>query len=210
MFLNSARSVWEDSCRVQDNSDSQYAGFRDNIPYLSVLVVLQPFLRRAYERLSLSAAPVANGDFKSKATEVAAESRLQSRLSFDFCSGIIYIAALNGLSALKILLILLINFKLATSLPRKAVPAGTWVFNIAILFANELAQGYRYSALSDGLTPFFPAAADLGQFLDSYGGLNPRWEVLFKITILRMISFNLDYYWSLDRLRAGSPVEVCI
>lgn len=36
----------------------------------------------------------------------------------------------------------------------------------------------------------------------------PRWEVLFKITILRLISFNMDHYWSLDRSRSGSPVEV--
>jgi D-alanyl-lipoteichoic acid acyltransferase DltB (MBOAT superfamily) len=34
-----------------------------------------------------------------------------------------------------------------------------------------------------------------------------RWEILFNITILRLISFNLDYYWSLDR-RSGSPIEV--
>jgi hypothetical protein len=34
-----------------------------------------------------------------------------------------------------------------------------------------------------------------------------RWEVLFKFTILRLVSFNLDYYWS-SHSRAGSPLEV--
>jgi hypothetical protein len=43
--------------------------------------------------------------------------------------------------------------------------------------------------------------------MDDHGGLIPRWEVLFNITILRLISFNLDYYWSLNSPRA-SPVEV--
>jgi len=177
---------------------------------LAVLLVLHPLLRRGYERLTLSDTPLYNGNDKSKAAGAGAELRLRSRLSFDFCSALVYIAALNGFSVLKIIFILFINFKIGTSLPRNAVPAATWVFNIAILFANELAQGYRFSALGEALAPLLPAAAAWGNFLDSYGGLNPRWEVLFKITVLRMISFNFDYYWSLDRSRSGSPIEVCI
>ena len=46
-----------------------------------------------------------------------------------------------------------------------------------------------------------------GRWLDSFGGLLSRWEILFNLTVLRMISFNMDYYWSLDR-RSYSPVEV--
>jgi len=48
-----------------------------------------------------------------------------------------------------------------------------------------------------------------GQVLDSYGGLIPRWEILFNITVLRLISFNLDYYWSFN-FGSSSPLEVCI
>lgn len=40
------------------------------------------------------------------------------------------------------------------------------------------------------------AQPNWGLFLDSYGGLLPRWEILFNITALRLISFNLDYYWA--------------
>ncbi|KAI9854879.1 MAG: glycerol transporter, partial [Pleopsidium flavum] len=50
------------------------------------------------------------------------------------------------------------------------------------------------------------AAGNWGTWLDAYGGLIPRWEILFNITVLRLVSFNLDYYWSLDR-RGGSPIE---
>lgn len=46
-----------------------------------------------------------------------------------------------------------------------------------------------------------------GAWLDSYGGLVARWEVLFNITILRLISFNLDYYWSIDK-RGANGLEV--
>ncbi|KAK5216713.1 glycerol transporter [Exophiala xenobiotica] len=193
--------------RKVDNSDGQYASFRDNIPYLAVLVILHPIVRRGYERLSASNSPIANGESNSKAGVQNAEQRLRRRVGFDFWSALVYIAALNGASMLKILLILFVNFKIATALPQKAIPVATWVFNITILFANELTQGYRFSALGNALAPIMPVMADWAKVLDSYGGLNPRWEVLFKITILRMISFNFDYYWSLGRSRAGSPIE---
>lgn len=45
------------------------------------------------------------------------------------------------------------------------------------------------------------------EWVDGYGGILSRWEILFNLTVLRLISFNLDYYWSLDR-RGGDPIEV--
>ena len=33
--------------------------------------------------------------------------------------------------------------------------------------------------------------------LDLYRGVMPRWEVTFNITMLRMLSFGMDYYWAL-------------
>lgn len=130
-------------------------------------------------------------------------------MKFDFIFALVYISALHGFSALKILVILYTNFKIATALPRDIVPATTWIFNIAVLFANELGQGYRFAALASILVPFFPGANDIGKAMDGFGGLNSRWEVLFNITILRLISFNMDYYWSLgNNDRASSPVEV--
>ncbi|KIW15913.1 hypothetical protein PV08_05963 [Exophiala spinifera] len=194
--------------RKVDNSDGQYSSFRDNIPYLAILVVVHPLLRRAYERLSTPSTPIGSNDAKQTSSAHVAEQRLRRRTSFDFWAALIYIAALNGTSMLKVLLILLINYRIATALPRSAVPVTTWVFNIGILFANELTQGYRYTSIGHALAPLVPSAVEWGRTLDSYGGLNPRWEVLFKITILRMISFNFDYYWSLERSRAGSPIEV--
>ncbi|EXJ95348.1 hypothetical protein A1O1_00468 [Capronia coronata CBS 617.96] len=193
--------------RKVDNSDGQYASFRDNVLYLAVLLVLHPLLRRLYEQLTGHGTPTVNGNGKAKYSSVEAYLRLQSRVSFDFYSALVYISALNGFSMLKILLILYVNFKIGTSLPRNRIPAATWVFNIVILFANELTQGYPYSTLVQTLAPFLPAASDWAKFLDSHAGLNPRWEVLFKITVLRMISFNFDHYWSLDRARVGSPIE---
>jgi len=36
--------------RKVDNSDAQYSGFRGNVPYLAVLLVLHPLARMGYER----------------------------------------------------------------------------------------------------------------------------------------------------------------
>lgn len=176
---------------------------------MTLLVIFHPLLRRAYERLAQPSKSAANESARTNVVGNEGEIRLHRRLAYDFCSSLVFVAALTGFSSLKVLLILFINFKIGTSLPRNAIPAATWIFNIVILFANELAQGYRYSRMADAIEPFYAAAPALGKFLDSYGGLMPRWEVLFKVTVLRMISFNFDHYWSLDRSRAGSPLEVC-
>ena len=194
--------------RKVDNSDGQYAGFRDNIPYLAILLVLHPLLRRAFESMTGASTPdTANGSIKSS-TSRTADGRLNARLNFDFVFAFVFIFALHGFSALKVLLILYINFNIATSLPRAYIPAATWIFNIAILFTNELARGYPYATMTSAILPSYVAASDLGKFLDSYSGLIPRWEVLFNITVLRLISFNIDHYWSLDQPRSGSLIEV--
>ncbi|KAI1809301.1 putative glycerol:H+ symporter [Poronia punctata] len=198
--------------RKMDVTDTQYRSLRNNLPYLAALLVLHPVLRRLYNYLTYGASL---GDGGVRPTLEEADKRLNQRASFDFGFAIIYIIALHGVSAFKVLAILYANYQLATSLPRKYVPVATWVFNIGILFANELGRGYRLREVAIFLSSIFSGgAADestsslvaWGKWLDGYGGLMSRWEVLFNITVLRLISFNLDYYWSLDR-RPHSPLE---
>ena len=83
----------------------------------------------------------------------------------------------------------------------------TWVLNISVLFANELQHGYPLGDVVAYFSPSSKLRISWATTLDSYGGLMPRWEVLFKMTVLRLISYNFDYYWSLNR-RATSPIEV--
>jgi hypothetical protein len=40
--------------RKVDNSDAQYQSFRDNIPYMALVLVLHPILRRVYESFTVS------------------------------------------------------------------------------------------------------------------------------------------------------------
>lgn len=136
-------------------------------------------------------------------------------MRFDFGFGLVFITALHGISALKVLLILFINYRIGKNLPRQYVPAVTWVFNICILFANELCGGYPFEKIAIFLSPGSGVPGEKrsllvqwAQALDSFGGIMPRWEVLFKVTVLRLISFNMDHYWGVD-YPASSPIEVC-
>lgn len=140
----------------------------------------------------------------------AAEARMDQRISFDYYFSFLFIIALHGTSSVKILAILFMNYQIATRVPQRYMPAATWIFNIATLFANELSQGYKFAPM---LVYLFKDQKPDGVWMqwavwaDGTGGLIPRWEVLFNITVLRMISFNLDHYWSLE-MRGGSPIEV--
>jgi D-alanyl-lipoteichoic acid acyltransferase DltB (MBOAT superfamily) len=61
-------------------------------------------------------------------------------------------------------------------------PILTWTFNMMILFLNEYYSGYKFASIG------FPQ-------LDVYNGLLPRWHVFFNFGMLRLVSYNMDYYW---------------
>lgn len=135
-------------------------------------------------------------------------------MTFDFFFGLIFLTALHGISALKVIFILMVNYRIGKNLPRSYIPAVTWVFNLSILFANELCGGYQFERIALFLAPASSAIekdgsalVQLAKQLDDFGGIMPRWEVLFKVTVLRLISFNMDYYWSLG-YPSSSPIEV--
>ncbi|KAF2399944.1 glycerol uptake protein 1 [Trichodelitschia bisporula] len=203
--------------RKVDNSDGQYSSFRDNIPYLAILLVAHPLLRGMYDGFWRTGT-YTNVPSSTKRSDLtyglsaaaAADTRLEQRISFDYYFAFIFLVALHGTSAIKVIMILYVNYKIAKSIPKSYIPAATWIFDIGILFANELYRGYPFAGMLRQILSN-PASGqsmlvNWGVWLDNHGGLIPRWEVLFNLTILRLISFNMDYYWSLN-LRGGSPVE---
>ncbi|KAI0126430.1 putative glycerol:H+ symporter [Xylariales sp. AK1849] len=197
--------------RKIDASDSQYRTFRNNLPYMGALLIFHPLLRRLYSSVVY---PITSRAKTSRPTLEEADDRLKQRTSFDFGFAIFFLLALHGVSAFKILGILYINYQIATTVPRKSIPVATWVFNIGVLFTNDMFSGYKLgnmaamiSSSSNGsVLAADPFLVSWAKWLDSYGGIMSRWEILFNITVLRLISFNLDYYWSLDR-RSHSPLE---
>ena len=168
------------------------------------LLVVHPLLRVLYERLRGQSQPADHSTQLS-----SADDRLERRLRFDFAFAILFLTVLHGTSALKVLLILYINFSIATKLPPNYVVPATWVFGVGTLFANELSGGYPYHKIAAFVSPGLgeDIKENWGSLLDHYSGLVTRWEVLFNITVLRMISFNVDYHWSRGH-SASNSLEV--
>lgn len=177
---------------------------------MAIVVITHPLLRTAFEQITNSL----NMFTAAEQQNIFANARFRKRVVYDVTFALIFLAVLHGFSAFKVLLILYMNFGIATRVPRNLIPSATWIFNLGILFANETCHGYPYSQIAQYIIPHpigntEDAEANLGTWLDSYGGLIPRWEILFNITVMRLISFNLDYYWSLGH-EGRNAVEVCI
>ncbi|KAG4302389.1 hypothetical protein PCK1_001371 [Pneumocystis canis] len=97
---------------------------------------------------------------------------MQRRILYNNIYSLIYLIILHGTSTIKIYIIVCINYGISYVFScRKLNPILTW--------------GYSFSFFHHKLS-----------FLDRYEGLIPRWQIHFNITVLRLISYNLDYYWS--------------
>ncbi|KAG2174919.1 hypothetical protein INT43_005981 [Umbelopsis isabellina] len=158
---------------LQDNSDNQYASFRDNIPTLVPLSLTYLALSHLYQRYCCCVTPIKHSN------------QSLSRTYFILGAAFLYIAVTNGTSIFKVLFITTVSYTIGMLTKGSWLnPALTWGFNLAVLFANEWNDGYRYSQLGESFA-----------FLDNYKGITPRWHILFNFVMLRLVSFNMDYYW---------------
>ncbi|KAJ7068615.1 glycerol transporter [Mycena amicta] len=159
--------------RSVDNSDAQYRGFRDN--FLPLTLAASVFLLAKLARRRLHGGP--------SSTVLRDDTYL---LRFNFFAGLVMVVALHGTSTLKILPILGGNYLIARAFgASKSGAIITWMYNLVVLFMNDWCQGYKFETLASPLA-----------FLDSFQGIYPRWHVSFNITMLRLLSFNMDYYWA--------------
>ncbi|KAG0743275.1 hypothetical protein G6F62_004902 [Rhizopus arrhizus] len=108
-------------------------------------------------------------------------------IRFSLLLSFICLVLLHGSSTFKILSLITINFFIGRIF-RGSIwnPSLTWTFNLCVLFLNEYYDGYRYKAL---LGPSY-------EWLDEFEGFQARWHILFNFAMLRLISFNLDFYWA--------------
>ncbi|GLB44756.1 putative membrane-bound acyltransferase family protein [Lyophyllum shimeji] len=157
--------------RNVDNSDAQYRSFRSNFLLLTFLAALYLFCKFISTRLRTPSPPSANN---------------LHLLPYNFVCALLFVLGLHGTSALKILAILSVNYLIArVCKASRAGPALTWVFNALVLFANDRYAGYRFGDV----------LPELG-VLDSYQGAYKRWHIVFNLTMLRLVSFNMDFYWA--------------
>ncbi|KAF9286455.1 glycerol transporter [Mortierella alpina] len=158
-----------------DNSDEQFANFRNNLPILTFVACVYLLLSHAYRLYFVPVTPL--------------KSPLQPlyRAYFFLAFAAVYLYFMYGSGILKIVAIVSANYAIAKlGGASRWMPALTWIFNLTILFLNESYRGYSFAALHDSLA-----------WLDEHSGMNARWDVNFNFTMLRLVSFNLDYYWSL-------------
>ena len=162
-----------------DNSDSQYSNFRDNIPYLLVLFVAHPLLRRVYDKYfpskpASTTVPFSatNGSIYTSLAPVADE-RLRQRVAYDLAFAVFLTCILHGFSIVKILIIMSVNYLIATKLPRSYVVPMTWLYNVFVrerdLQGLLLHLDRERHASFHGLGPEF----ELGDFLRRARGPDP-------------------------------------
>lgn len=162
--------------RQVDDSDAQYHSFRGNVPVLAAVVLLFLALKMLYVRL--------RGLVQADTTS----NRLHP-VPFLLGFSTIFLLALHGTSVLKLFCILAVNYSIAKCLgASKLNPILTWVFNGIVLFTSELYSGYHFRSFHEALGS-----------LDGWKGIYPRWYIVFNITMLRLVSFNMDYYWACTR-----------
>ncbi|KAK6906198.1 hypothetical protein I203_100183 [Kwoniella mangroviensis CBS 8507] len=163
-----------------DNSDAQYRSFRSNLLPLLTLSSIYLILSHLFSRL----------------TGPSSQQRVKFILGFS----ISMIILLHGFSSIKILLILSSNYYISKlPLPgglKKFWPAVLIVLNMGVLFVNERNDGYKFGELH----------AALGT-LDNWSGLLPRWHISFNITMMRMVSFGVDYLWREQNTNQEVPTE---
>ncbi|PIA15430.1 MBOAT-domain-containing protein [Coemansia reversa NRRL 1564] len=83
------------------------------------------------------------------------------------------------------------NYLLAKRLAgRRWAPLVFWAYNIAMLFSNERYRGYSFKSIATPLA-----------WMDDWRGIMRRWDITFNLTMLRMVSFDMDYHWRVCRER---------
>ena len=119
-------------------------------------------------------------------TTYAALSELGFRLfkkrfnEFRAVINVLILVVLHGTNVLKIAIQAMIGFGISYYFKGSRLnPTLTWIHSLTTLFLLEWTS--------------FPFESLGLPFLDKYLGLYSRWHVIFNISILRQISFNLDY-----------------
>ncbi|TKY85492.1 hypothetical protein EX895_005654 [Sporisorium graminicola] len=176
--------------RLRDDSDFQYRSFRDYVPALVGIMCVYLGLSKLFTLLPFSTS--ARYTRIDSGSSILATPR-PNRITFLTVFTTIFIFALHGFNSLKLLFVLVTNYGLSKALGgRKIAPAVAFAINIGALFAAHWNDGFEYSHISPVLG-----------FLEVFKGLLPRWQINFNITMLRLVSFAMDYHWAKCEADAG-------
>ncbi|BGP26954.1 glycerol:H+ symporter Gup1 [Rhodotorula toruloides] len=191
-YVGRLRNGWLFGWKV-DVTDAQYYLFRSKLPLLVALMLFHLSLSHSFRFFSARLSPSHN----PSSPHFDVIRARDTRAAFGTLFSVALLTVLHGSSLPKLLIILGINYRIAmlgAPLPtlggprrwrREWTPYATWAFNVAILLANEVCSGYKWGSLNSAVS-----------WLDDYGGLLPRWHISYNISMLRLVSFNMEYYWA--------------
>eukprot|EP01133_Synstelium_polycarpum_P004295 gene4295-5016_t len=160
--------------RKMDLSDTQYRIWRENLPLITVGMTIFVAVSSAIR----SVFP----DEPSK------------RILFYNVVSMGFLVFVHGSYSIIVLAIALINFSISRIFAKsRLLPYATWAFNGTILWTSYIYSGYSFASV--------PFMGEWGPAMDARHGFL-SWETYFKVSMLRFISYNLDYHW----MRMKRPV----
>jgi len=152
----------------QDLSDPQWKTLRNFFPLLAAAIPFHAGLSRGARRLGASSMPGAH-------------------LSFYCASNFGFVVFLHGGKSIWPLAIAAVVYLIGHVFRgSRWNPVLTWTFCLAMVFASDYFRGFQ--GWSWARTP-------LG-FLDGMGNGVYAWQTQFNLTMLRLVSFNMERYWA--------------
>jgi len=163
--------------RLQDRKDAQWHSFRDSLPLLAGVMLVWLSLAHVLR--------IASGAYPR-------ELRAKTRAVFLFGMGLIVVGVLHEFDAVKVLALIAMNYVLCHVFvgynDPKVAAAILWGFNLLVLYLNETYKGYSFVNIFGESTTT--------RMLDSRRGMMP-WHHSFNFVTLRMISYDMDFLWSI-------------
>lgn len=111
--------------------------------------------------------------------KIAVSFAPHKRTTFDLVVGILYLLALHGTNVVKIALHVSVMYILATQVENtRHARIALWVYGVLTLFLNDKLRN---------------VALHIDAIDHGFHGVVERWDVFYNFTLLRMLSFGLDY-----------------
>ncbi|KAJ1821330.1 glycerol transporter [Coemansia sp. RSA 2599] len=178
--------------RKVDMSDGQWRTFRSHLPAFALAMFGYVATNWVF-RLT-----VLRGFFSGFLRSPASTRGALPTLWVAFAYASIFVAVLSGTSIVFVLVITGANYFIAKRFGgRRWAPLVIWAYNMGMLFSNECYKGYDFGRIHESLA-----------WLDGHRGILRRWDITFNITMLRMVSFAMDFHWRVRQEQMASRQKI--
>ncbi|KAJ8330203.1 glycerol transporter [Batrachochytrium dendrobatidis] len=164
MFIRKLSPGWIFHRKV-DNSDAQFRSFRNNIPALSLVLVVHQAMS-VFLGVRFNSGPNAG----------------HRRMHFTLWFSVVFLTILLGVEMIKLVAVCLIQYVVVKQFGATWVsPVFSWCMGLMILFGGAVVD-FKFEYVFSWLS-----------WMDKLKGLGM--SPAYNFTMLRMISFTTDYYW---------------